>query len=134
MSLIKDNFYWIECLRGRYETHRGNSMTLINQSAAKQKAVSHDDAMVAELRENPDYAEIYLQTALEDIYEEGGITAFLITLRRVVEARGGISEISRKSGLSRQQLYKTLSEKGNPTLTTLTEITRAAGVRLIPHI
>jgi probable addiction module antidote protein len=108
-------------------------MTLIKQSAAKQKAVSHDDAMVAELRENADYAEIYLQTALEDIYEEGGIAAFLIALRRVVEARGGISEISRKSGLSRQQLYKTLSEKGNPTITTLTEITRAAGVRLIPH-
>ena len=108
-------------------------MTLNNQSAAKQKAVSHDNAMVAELRENPDYAEIYLQTALEDIYEEGGIAAFLIALRRVVEARGGISEISRKSGLSRQQLYKTLSEKGNPTLTTLTEITRAAGVRLITH-
>ncbi|ORM62970.1 putative addiction module antidote protein [Pantoea rodasii] len=100
----------------------------------KEKAVSHDDAMVAELRENPDYTEIYLQTALEDIYEEGGIAAFLIALRRVVEARGGISEISRKSGLSRQQLYKTLSEKGNPTLTTLTEITRAAGVRLIPHL
>lgn len=109
-------------------------MTIINQSVSKKKAVSHDDAMVAELRENPDYAEIYLQTALEDIYEEGGIAAFLIALRRVVEARGGISEISRKSGLSRQQLYKTLSEKGNPTLTTLTEITRAAGVRLIPHL
>ncbi|KGT90179.1 addiction module antidote protein [Enterobacter cancerogenus] len=108
-------------------------MTIITQSAPKKKAVSHDDAMVTELRENPDYAEIYLQTALEDIYEEGGIAAFLIALRRVVEARGGISEISRKSGLSRQQLYKTLSEKGNPTLTTLTEITRAAGVRLIPQ-
>ncbi|WP_337023367.1 MULTISPECIES: addiction module antidote protein [unclassified Pantoea] len=109
-------------------------MTIITQSAPKKKAVSHDDPMVAELRENPDYAEIYLQTALEDIYEEGGIAAFLIALRRVVEARGGISEISRKSGLSRQQLYKTLSEKGNPTLTTLTEITRAAGVRLISHL
>lgn len=109
-------------------------MTIITQPAPKKKVVSHDDAMVAELRENPDYAEIYLQTALEDIYEEGGIAAFLIALRRVVEARGGISEISHKSGLSRQQLYKTLSEKGNPTLTTLTEITRAAGVRLIPHL
>lgn len=109
-------------------------MTIITKSVSKKKAVSHDDAMVAELRENPDYAEIYLQTALEDIYEEGGIAAFLIALRRIVEARGGISEISRKSGLSRQQLYKTLSEKGNPTLTTLTEITRAAGVRLIPHL
>jgi probable addiction module antidote protein len=111
---------------------KGENMTIIH-SSKKKRAISHDDAMVAELSEDPEYAQIYLQTALEDIYEEGGIAAFLIALRRVVEARGGISEISRKSGLSRQQLYKTLSENGNPTLTTLTEITRAAGVRLIPQ-
>ncbi|WP_232832657.1 addiction module antidote protein [Photorhabdus sp. CRCIA-P01] len=95
------------------------------------RSVNHDTAMIAELRADPDYAEIYLQTALEDIYEEGGVSAFLTALRRVVEARGGIGEIAKKSGLSRQQLYKTLSESGNPTLSTLTEITRAAGVRLI---
>ncbi|WP_127158217.1 helix-turn-helix domain-containing transcriptional regulator [Pectobacterium polaris] len=67
------------------------------------------------------------------MYEEGGIAAFLTALRRVVEARAGVGEIAKKSGLFRQQLYRTLSENGNPTLTTLTEITRAAGVRLIPH-
>lgn len=108
-------------------------MAIITQSTKFEKAISHDDAMVVELRENPKYAEIYLQTALEDIYEEGGIAAFLTALRRVVEARGGVGEIAQKSGLSRQQLYRTLSENGNPTLTTLTEITRAAGVRLIPN-
>lgn len=108
-------------------------MTIINQAAKTKKSVSHDEAMVAELRENPEYAEIYLQTALEEIYEEGGVSAFLTALRRVVEARGGIGEIAKKSGLSRQQLYRTLSKNGNPTITTLTEITRAAGVRLIPH-
>ncbi|MDE8756893.1 DNA-binding protein [Pectobacterium polaris] len=108
-------------------------MAIISQSTTFEKTISHDDAMVAELRGNPEYAEIYLQTALEDIYEEGGIAAFLTALRRVVEARGGVGEIAKKSGLSRQQIYRTLSENGNPTLTTLTEITRAAGVRLIPH-
>ncbi|MCU5773976.1 putative addiction module antidote protein [Erwiniaceae bacterium BAC15a-03b] len=108
-------------------------MTIVTQSSKNKKSVSHDDAMIAELRENPEYAEVYLQTALEDIYEEGGVGAFLTALRRVVEARGGIGEIAKKSGLSRQQLYRTLSENGNPTITTLTEITRAAGVRLIPH-
>ncbi len=96
------------------------------------RSVDHDSAMIDELKADPAYAEIYLQTALEDIYEEGGIAAFLTALRRVVEARGGISEISKKSGLSRQQLYKTLSASGNPTISTLTEITRAAGVRLSP--
>ena len=66
-------------------------MPLTNLSASNKKTVSHDDAMVAELRSNPDYAEIYLQTALEDIYEKGGIAAFLIAIRRVVEARGGLN-------------------------------------------
>nr|WP_301289784.1 addiction module antidote protein [Erwinia persicina] len=82
------------------------------------------------MKADPTYAETYLQIALENIYEDGGIAAFLTALRRVVEARGGISEIAKRSGLSRQQLYKTLSATGNPTLTTLTAITRAAGVRL----
>jgi probable addiction module antidote protein len=48
----------------------------------------------------------------------------------VIEARGGIGEISAKAGLSRQQLYRTLSDNGNPTLTTLMKVTRAAGVKL----
>ncbi|MTD25499.1 putative addiction module antidote protein [Erwinia sp. J316] len=82
------------------------------------------------IRENPGYAQVYLQTALEEIYEDGGIGAFLTALRHVVNARGGISEIAAKSGLSREQLYRTLSVKGNPTIKTLTAITRAAGVRL----
>lgn len=93
-------------------------------------SVDHDAAMVEDLRENPTYAEVYLQTALEEIYEPGGVAAFLIALRQVIEARGGISEISRKSGLARQHIYRALSENGNPTITTITEITRAAGVRL----
>ncbi|MBP2167875.1 putative addiction module antidote protein [Erwinia toletana] len=108
-------------------------MTIITKSSKYKKSVSHDDALIAELREDPEYAEVYLQTALEDIYEEGGVGAFPTVLRHVVEARGVIGEIAKKSGLSRQQRYRTLSENGNPTITTLTEITRAAGVRLIPH-
>nr|WP_234812674.1 hypothetical protein [Pectobacterium carotovorum] len=69
-------------------------MTIITQSTKFEKAISHDDAMVAELRENPEYAEMYLQTALEDIYEEGGIAVFLAALRRVVEARGGVDKVA----------------------------------------
>lgn len=95
-------------------------------------AIDHDAAMIDELRADPAYAEIYLQTALEDIYEPGGVGAFLIALRQVVESRGGVGEIAQKSGLARQNIYRALSENGNPTLTTITEITRAAGVRLSP--
>ncbi|BBJ64272.1 addiction module antidote protein [Enterobacter asburiae] len=102
-------------------------------SATERKyssSVSHHDAVVKMLRENPSYAQRYLQTALEESYEDQGIPAYLIALRQVIEARGGIGEISAKAGLSRQQLYRTLSDNGNPTLTTLMKVTRAAGVKL----
>lgn len=95
----------------------------------KVGSVDHDASVVDFIRETPGYAQIYLQTALEEIYEEGGVGAFLTALRQVVDAQGGIGEISAKSGLSREQLYRTLSVNGNPTLKSLTEITRAAGVK-----
>lgn len=95
-------------------------------------SIDHDTAMIDELRADPAYAEIYLQTALEDIYEPGGVGAFLIALRQIIEARGGVGEIAKKSGLARQHIYRALSANGNPTLSTITEITRAAGVRLAP--
>jgi len=99
-------------------------------SDAVPASVSRDEEMIETLRANPEYAEIYLQTALEEIYEEGGVPAFLTALRRVIEARGGVGEISKKSGITRQHIYRALSENGNPTIGTLTELTRAAGVRL----
>lgn len=93
-------------------------------------SVNHHDAVVKMLRENPSYAQLYLQIALEEIYEDQGIPAYLIALRQVIESRGGIGVIAAKAGLSRQQLYRTLSDNGNPTLTTLMKVTRAAGVKL----
>jgi probable addiction module antidote protein len=116
-------------------------MTVIKKTQANSmdvaqnfpSAVDRDTQLIEELRADPAYAEIYLQTALEDIYEDGGVPAFLTALRRVIEARGGVGEISKRSGLARQNIYRALSADGNPTIKTLTEITRAAGVRLAPY-
>ncbi|TQE91300.1 MAG: helix-turn-helix domain-containing protein, partial [Spiribacter salinus] len=42
---------------------------------------------------------------------------------------------ARETGLSREQLYRSFSERGNPTLKTLLAVTRALGVDLTtrPH-
>ncbi len=116
-------------------------MTVTNQTETVSMAntrefpssVDRDALFIEELRADPAYTEIYLQTALDEIYEEGGVPAFLTALRRVIEARGGVGEIAKRSGLARQNIYRALSAEGNPTIKTLTEITRAAGVRLTPH-
>ncbi len=48
----------------------------------------HDDAMVQLLREDPEFAQHYLNQVFIDMDEEGGQEAFFIVLRHVVEASG----------------------------------------------
>ncbi|EHQ1576679.1 DNA-binding protein [Salmonella enterica subsp. enterica serovar Infantis] len=92
-------------------------------------AVDHNAAMIEELRADPDYANAYLANALEEINESGGLGGFLVALRQVIEARGGISEAAKKSGLARQSIYRALSPNGNPTITTLAQLAAVAGLQ-----
>ncbi len=62
-------------------------------------AVDHNAAMIEELRADPDYANAYLANALEEINESGGLGGFLVALRQVIEARGGISEAAKNLAL-----------------------------------
>ncbi len=48
----------------------------------------------------------------------------------VVARAHGMAAIAEQSGLSRETLYRTLSEAGNPRLETLIGILRAMGLRL----
>lgn len=59
----------------------------------KAKAsIPHDEAVIRELRANPDFAVEYLKVALEDADEP---EALLVALRRVAEARGGVAKVAR---------------------------------------
>jgi probable addiction module antidote protein len=93
----------------------------------KRKAsISHDEAVIRELRENPRFAVEYLKAALEEDSEPG---VLLIALRRVVLARG-IAKIAKSAGVQRESLYRALSTRGNPRLSTLAAVTKAVGLRL----
>ena len=59
----------------------------------KRKAsIAHDEAMVKELHERPDFAAEYLKAAMEDTEEP---EVLLIALRRVAEARGGVAKVGK---------------------------------------
>jgi len=79
--------------------------------------------------ENPARAAVYLSVALEEYEADGNQEAFLLALRTVVEARGGIGALARKTGLNRQHLYRALSGKGNPTWATMDAVLSALGFR-----
>lgn len=77
--------------------------------------------------QDPEAAALYLEEALVD----GDIGLFKIALRNVAEARlGGMSALAKKTELGRENLYKSLSEDGNPRLSTLTRVLDATGLRL----
>ena len=68
------------------------------------------------------FTEAWLIEAPEDA---AGIARALGDIARAV----GMSKVAKQSGLSRESLYKTLSEDGNPSLDTILRVARAVGVR-----
>jgi probable addiction module antidote protein len=93
----------------------------------KRKAsASHEEAIVRRLRKNPEFAAEYLKAALEDQDEP---RVLLIVLRRLALARG-VAKVARAAGIERESLYRALSVRGNPRLSTLIAVTKAIGLRL----
>ncbi len=89
---------------------------------------NHDDAVIDMLREDPAMALDYLRAAFDELDEKGGEAAFLMALRHVVEAQGGVATIAQRAQVSRESLYRALSPKGNPTLRTMTAVIKATGI------
>jgi probable addiction module antidote protein len=86
--------------------------------------------LVTQTVQDPGEASAYLKASLDDYEQDGNLEAFLLALRTVIEAQGGMTELARKTSLNRQNLYRTLSKNGNPRLQTLHEILHAIGLKL----
>ena len=56
--------------------------------------------------------------------------AFLLGLRDVVDAHGGIGALATKTELNREGLYRMLSESGNPTISSLLLVLSSLGIDL----
>jgi probable addiction module antidote protein len=76
------------------------------------------------LRDEADIA-AYLDAAMA----EDDPRLLAAALGDVARARG-MTQLSRKTDLSREALYRALSVDGNPELATLTKVLRALGLRL----
>ena len=90
-------------------------------------SVSNDEVIIAEIRDNAEFAASYLAAAMEETDEPG---VLLIALRQIAEARGGMAKVAKDAGIQRESLYRALSKRGNPRLTTLLAVIRAMGMTL----
>jgi probable addiction module antidote protein len=96
----------------------------------RKKSVSYEEGLLERLK-NPKHASAYLMACLED--KEGDVEErFLLALRDVARAHG-FADLSKKAKLGRESLYKTISDKGNPKLSTVFSILDAMDLELNIH-
>ena len=82
---------------------------------------------VREIVQDPQTAAAYLKAALADEDER----VFLLALRDVLESKNSsISKLAESTGLNKQNLYRMLSQKGNPRLTSLKTVLHFMGFEM----
>jgi len=74
---------------------------------------------------NPSHAISYVKAAAEDSQE-----GFLLALRDLAEVTKGMSKVAEAADKNRENLYRMLSEDGNPRLDSLWAVLEAMGLRL----
>jgi probable addiction module antidote protein len=66
---------------------------------------------------------------LADAFESGDATFIAQALGVIAKARG-MTSVAKDAGVTREALYKALSEKGDPRLSTLLGVAKALGLKL----
>ena len=92
----------------------------------KKRLIDYQDELIQSLQD-PEEAVAYLNAALMDDDER----VFLLALKNVLEAQeGDITSLAQVTKLNRENLYRMLSKKGNPKLTSIRSVLNALGLEL----
>lgn len=94
------------------------------KKASSLKTSNYD---VAEHLRTPEEMAAYLDAWLEDAPDD--VSGVARALGDIARAKG-MSLVAKEAGLSRESLYRALSEDGNPSFATVLKVARALGVRL----
>lgn len=93
------------------------------------KTRSYRDDLLQSLRNDSELAAEYLNASLLE-----GNGAFLVAIKDVIDAQGGGTEFSNRSGVPRESIYKMFKNAGNPTLANLTKALDFANlaIKIVP--
>lgn len=85
----------------------------------------YKESLFEDLRD-PEFAVEYLNSALAD----GSHEVFLLHLKDVADAWGGLTKLAAETKLAREAIYRMLGERGNPELASIGKILSSLGLRL----
>ena len=90
-----------------------------------KKITSYQEDLIEALKDHREAAE-YLNAAIED----GDKEVFLLAMRNVALAHGGMAAMAKKARMSRESLYRMLSKKGNPELKSILNLLHIVGLKI----
>lgn len=90
----------------------------------------YDDYLIETLKD-PKEAEGYLNASLELYMEDNDAQALMIALEHLARAKYSITEVSRKTGIPRQNLYKIFDNETNPNFNTVFILIKSLGFKLV---
>ena len=91
-----------------------------------KRFIDYQEELLESLQD-PLEARAYLNAALDD----DDPRVFLLALKNVLEAQDGtMATLAKKSQLNRESLYRMLSKRGNPRLTSIRSVLDAMGWQL----
>lgn len=96
----------------------------VTKATAKTKTEPYD---VTKYLRTPEEMALYLDAWLEDAPDD--VAGIARALGDIARAKG-MAQVAKESGLSRESLYRALSENGNPSFVTILKVTKALGMRL----
>lgn len=88
-----------------------------------KRSKDYEEHLLESLKD-PEEAAAYINAAMED----EDVDVFLLALRDVAKARGGVAMVAKDAEVNRESLYRTLSKKGNPRLKSLLSVLAACGL------
>jgi probable addiction module antidote protein len=71
------------------------------------------------------------QTELLNDALASGHAPYIANALGIIARARGMTEVAREAGITREALYKSLSDEGDPRLTTLMGVARALGFKLV---
>lgn len=97
----------------------------MNRTAFEKLGIKPFDA--AEYLQSDEDCAAYLQACLEQAPDDAAV--FAKALGDIARARG-MMQLAKDTGLTREGLYKSLGEQGNPSLATVMKVMHALGLQM----
>lgn len=93
------------------------------------KNVTLDEYILSDLKTDEDIKE-WINIGFDEYLKDGDLSSFVASLEYAVKAKDTISNMSKKTGISRSNLYGLFKNEQQPQLTTVLKIIRELGYTL----